>query len=37
MEELMNAQPDNPGEWIAAITTLVGLIIGWLRKRKPRA
>ena len=35
MVELLQAQPDNLGEWIAAITTLVGLIVALFRKRKP--
>ena len=34
MEELLNAKPDNLGEWIAAITTLVGLIVSLFRKKR---
>lgn len=34
MEEILNAKPDNLGEWVAAITTLVGLIVSLFRKKK---
>lgn len=34
MEHLSDAMPANPEQWVAALTTLILAIIGFLRKLK---
>lgn len=34
MDALSNALPATPEQWVAALSTLVGLILALLRKRK---